>query len=65
MTPSSVDAAPAPTCTVHCVIADVIVLLVMVAVYPLATAVTAGVPLPDETEKLLAPCNCANVPYVA
>ena len=53
ITPSRVDAAPAPTWTVHWVMPWVIVLLVTVAVYPLAAGATAEV-LPDDSEKLLA-----------
>ena len=48
MTPSSVDAAPPATCTVHWVKPVEMELLVTVALHPLPAAETEGV-LPGET----------------
>jgi len=52
-------AAPAPTCTVHCVKPPLIVLLVTVAVKPLDTPAAAAV-LPVDSVKLLAVTSCAS-----
>jgi hypothetical protein len=52
MTPSTVEAAPAPTCTVHWVKPVVIELLLTVVVKPLATPATPA-ELPAESEALV------------
>ena len=58
ITPSTVDAAPAPIWTVHWVKPVVIEVLLTVAVQPLATPATVA-ELPAESDALVLACSAA------